>query len=117
MRATQNSGCGTTCVPALADGLARHIIGKVELSVCLVVCHAPPPLLITPACHVRRFVCGHTRASARPATATAHALQVCRALFDGGADMLRRNGKNRTPRSQLKLPDAVKVRQKAVRNP
>lgn len=35
--------------------------------------------------------------------------QVCKALFSGGADVLRRNNKNRTPRSQLKLPDCTKV--------
>ncbi|EFJ43608.1 hypothetical protein VOLCADRAFT_121415 [Volvox carteri f. nagariensis] len=35
-------------------------------------------------------------------------VEVCRALVDGGADVLKRNNKNRTPRSQLKLPDNTK---------
>ncbi|GIL76631.1 hypothetical protein Vretimale_8833 [Volvox reticuliferus] len=35
-------------------------------------------------------------------------VEVCRALVDGGADVLKRNNKNRTPRSQLKLPDSTK---------
>ncbi|GLC38176.1 hypothetical protein PLESTB_001091400 [Pleodorina starrii] len=41
------------------------------------------------------------------AARTGH-LEVCRALVDGGADVLKRNNKNRTPRSQLKLPDNTK---------
>ncbi|PNH12207.1 Ankyrin-3 [Tetrabaena socialis] len=35
-------------------------------------------------------------------------VEVCRGLVDGGADLLRRNAKNRTPRSQVKLPEASK---------
>ncbi|GFR51207.1 hypothetical protein Agub_g13556, partial [Astrephomene gubernaculifera] len=35
-------------------------------------------------------------------------VEVCRALVAGGADVLKRNNKNRTPRSQLKLPEATR---------
>jgi hypothetical protein len=35
--------------------------------------------------------------------ARANHVAACRALVDGGADALRRNGKNRTPLSQLKV--------------
>eukprot|EP00955_Chlamydomonas_euryale_P066291 359504-Chlamydomonas_euryale.AAC.2 len=35
-------------------------------------------------------------------------VDACRALLDGGADPTKRNGKNRTPRSQPKIPDATK---------
>ncbi|KAG2430363.1 hypothetical protein HYH02_013725 [Chlamydomonas schloesseri] len=35
-------------------------------------------------------------------------MEVCKALVAGGADVLRRNNKNRTPKTQLKLPEAVK---------
>ncbi|KXZ46400.1 hypothetical protein GPECTOR_44g75 [Gonium pectorale] len=35
-------------------------------------------------------------------------VEVCKALVDAGADVLKRNNKNRTPRSQVKLPDSTK---------
>ncbi|PNW87956.1 hypothetical protein CHLRE_01g008500v5 [Chlamydomonas reinhardtii] len=36
-------------------------------------------------------------------------IEACRALVAGGADLLRRNNKNRTPKTQLKLPEAAKA--------
>ncbi|KAL6748036.1 ankyrin repeat-containing domain protein [Haematococcus lacustris] len=35
-------------------------------------------------------------------------VEVCRALLAGGADCLKRNGKNRRPREQPKIPDATR---------
>ncbi|GMH38839.1 hypothetical protein BSKO_06737 [Bryopsis sp. KO-2023] len=35
-------------------------------------------------------------------------VEACRALIDGGADALARNNKNRTPRAQVKIPQATK---------
>ncbi|KAG2444244.1 hypothetical protein HXX76_001001 [Chlamydomonas incerta] len=36
-------------------------------------------------------------------------IEVCKALVAGGADVLRRNNKNRTPKTQLKLTEAAKA--------
>ncbi|KAF5834940.1 hypothetical protein DUNSADRAFT_8128 [Dunaliella salina] len=35
--------------------------------------------------------------------------EVCQALLDGGADALRRNGKNRRPREVPKIPDHTRL--------
>ncbi|KAG1676623.1 hypothetical protein FOA52_008752 [Chlamydomonas sp. UWO 241] len=40
--------------------------------------------------------------------AKAGSVEACRALLDGGADPTKRNGKNRTPCSQPKIPESTK---------